>query len=251
MAQTLESPRHGAPSKRLHGAGGAPAFRGGGSVGIRSNPMATMMKSAPRELHGYISETSERSDVQTGSPLPLGTQEKGGGVNFAIFSRWASRVRLELFDDPEDACARPGNRSGFSAQPHRRRMARLGKRDRLRPILCLPRGWPLRTQRRTSFQFQPASSRSLRHRDFTASPVGFCIGTWIRPICRRSRTWLSRSWTIPGRCRNAFLSTSPSSGLETSRPGIRGRRPSFTKRMFAALPFTPSRAWTIREPTEA
>ena len=34
----------------------------------------------------------------------------------------------------------------------------------------------------------------------------------------------------------------------TSRPGIRGRRPSFTKRMFAALPFIPSRAWTIREP---
>jgi glycogen operon protein len=65
--------------------------------------MATMMKTDQRELHGYISETSEHSDVRTGSPLPLGTQEKGGGVNFAIFSRWASRVQLELFDHPEDA----------------------------------------------------------------------------------------------------------------------------------------------------
>jgi glycogen operon protein len=64
--------------------------------------MATMMKTDQRELHDYISETSEHADVQAGSPLPLGTQEKGGGVNFAIFSRWASRVRLELFDHPED-----------------------------------------------------------------------------------------------------------------------------------------------------
>jgi alpha-L-arabinofuranosidase len=44
--------------------------------------MATVMKTAPRELHGYISEVSERADVQA-------------GVNFAIFSRDASRVRLE------------------------------------------------------------------------------------------------------------------------------------------------------------
>jgi isoamylase len=61
------------------------------------------MKTAQRELRDYISEISEHSDVRTGSPLPLGIQEKGGGVNFAIFSRYASRVRLELFDHPEDA----------------------------------------------------------------------------------------------------------------------------------------------------
>ena len=62
-----------------------------------------MMKTPQRELHDYISEISERADVRAGSPLPLGTQERGGGVNFAIFSRHASRVRLELFDHPEDA----------------------------------------------------------------------------------------------------------------------------------------------------
>ena len=65
--------------------------------------MAMTTKTAPRELHDYVSEISEHSDVRTGSPLPLGTQEKGGGVNFAIFSRYASRVRLELFNHPEDA----------------------------------------------------------------------------------------------------------------------------------------------------
>jgi isoamylase len=61
------------------------------------------MKTAQRELHDYISEISAHADVQADSPLPLGTQERGGGVNFAIFSRYASRVRLELFDHPEDA----------------------------------------------------------------------------------------------------------------------------------------------------
>ena len=61
-----------------------------------------MMKTPQRELHNYISEISERADVRAGSPLPLGTQEWEGGVNFAIFSRHASRVRLELFDHPGD-----------------------------------------------------------------------------------------------------------------------------------------------------
>jgi glycogen operon protein len=64
--------------------------------------MATMMKMPQRELHDYISEISECTDVRAGSPLPLGTQERGGGVNFAIFSRNASHVRLELFDHSED-----------------------------------------------------------------------------------------------------------------------------------------------------
>ena len=61
------------------------------------------MKTPQRELRDYISEISDRVDVRAGSPLPLGIQERGGGVNFAIFSRYASRVRLELFDHPEDA----------------------------------------------------------------------------------------------------------------------------------------------------
>ena len=65
--------------------------------------MATINKNPQRELGNYISETSERADVSVGSPLPMGTQEKGEGVNFALFSRHATRVRLELFDHSEDA----------------------------------------------------------------------------------------------------------------------------------------------------
>ena len=65
--------------------------------------MATLTKTPRRELRTHISKVSARTDVRAGSPLPLGTQESGGGVNFAIFSRNASRVRLELFAHPEDA----------------------------------------------------------------------------------------------------------------------------------------------------
>jgi isoamylase len=65
--------------------------------------MATIAKTRERGLRDYIEEISERTDVRRGSPLPLGTHETGRGVNFAIFSRHATRVRLELFDHPEDA----------------------------------------------------------------------------------------------------------------------------------------------------
>jgi glycogen operon protein len=58
-----------------------------------------------RPLHDYVTEVSERSDVRVGAPLPLGTYARGEGVNFAFFSRHATRVRLELFDHPEDATA--------------------------------------------------------------------------------------------------------------------------------------------------
>jgi isoamylase len=58
-----------------------------------------------RPLHDYVAEVSERTDVRVGVPLPLGTYARGEGVNFAFFSRHASRVRLELFDHPEDTAA--------------------------------------------------------------------------------------------------------------------------------------------------
>lgn len=75
------------------------------------------MKAPERPLHGYVAKASERplsdyvtpvsecADVRVGVPLPLGTYAREDGVNFAIFSRHASRVRLELFDDPDAATA--------------------------------------------------------------------------------------------------------------------------------------------------
>jgi len=62
-----------------------------------------MIRTVQRDLRDYVSQISDRADVRAGCPLPLGAQETGGGVNFAIVCRYASRVQLELFDHPEDA----------------------------------------------------------------------------------------------------------------------------------------------------
>ena len=61
------------------------------------------MNTPERPLHEYVAEVSEHTDVRSGVPLPFGTFESGEGVNFALFSRHASRVRLELFDRAVDA----------------------------------------------------------------------------------------------------------------------------------------------------
>jgi len=68
-----------------------------------SDACATSLETPERPLTDYVAEVSEHTDVRRGVPLPLGTHESEGGVNFAFFSRHASRVRLELFDHPADA----------------------------------------------------------------------------------------------------------------------------------------------------
>ncbi len=65
--------------------------------------MATITTAPAAQLHEYLSKVCESADVRAGSPLPLGTQANAGGINFALFSRHATRVRLELFAHPEDA----------------------------------------------------------------------------------------------------------------------------------------------------
>ncbi len=61
------------------------------------------MNTSERPLHEYAAQVSEFTEVRTGMPLPMGTHGNGGGVNFALFSRHATRVQLELFDLPGDA----------------------------------------------------------------------------------------------------------------------------------------------------
>ena len=46
---------------------------------------------------------SERGEIRTGFPLPLGPRLRGDGVNFALMSRDATRVRLEFYKSPQDA----------------------------------------------------------------------------------------------------------------------------------------------------
>jgi glycogen operon protein len=54
------------------------------------------------ELERLLS-LSEVQAIRSGFPFPLGAHPRGNGVNFAIFSRHAIGVRLDLFDRLEDA----------------------------------------------------------------------------------------------------------------------------------------------------
>lgn len=49
-------------------------------------------------------ETLSGDEIRAGSPLPFGAHQEGEGVNFALFSRHATRVLLELYGSP-DACS--------------------------------------------------------------------------------------------------------------------------------------------------
>src|SRR5579864_8804865 len=51
------------------------------------------------ELERLLSQCEVQA-VRSGVPLPLGAHARGDGVNFAIFSRHATGVRLDLFDRP-------------------------------------------------------------------------------------------------------------------------------------------------------
>jgi glycogen operon protein len=46
----------------------------------------------------------DESDIQAGYPLPIGgTHQQGDGVNFVLFSRHATGVRLEFYQGPDDS----------------------------------------------------------------------------------------------------------------------------------------------------
>ena len=194
------------------GSGGTPA---GDTARIGSNTYGKLMKAPERDLHDYISEISERADVRAGSPLPFGTQETEGGVNFAIFSRDASRVRLELFDHPEDAVP-----------------ARVIDLDRARNrtgdvwhVWVKGIGPGQLYAYRVDGPYEPSQGHRFNFNRLLLDPFATAISRlppWDFASARGydpaapEKTWLFRRWTIRGRCRNACLSTSPSSGMETS-----------------------------------
>ena len=56
-----------------------------------------------KPANGFVA-SPEESDIQAGYPLPIGgTHQQGDGVNFVLFSRHATRVRLEFYKDPDDS----------------------------------------------------------------------------------------------------------------------------------------------------
>ena len=64
-----------------------------------------------------LAEVSAHTEIRCGMPLPFGTHGDAEGVNFALFSRHASRVRLELFDNSEDSIPARASRTGVGETP--------------------------------------------------------------------------------------------------------------------------------------
>jgi 1,4-alpha-glucan branching enzyme len=138
-----------------------------------------MTTTRARGLH-QSSEISERTDVRAGSPLPLGTQERGGGVNFALFSRHASRVRLELFEHPEDA--QPVRVIDLDSARHRTGdvwhvwVQGIGRGQ----LYAYRVDGPYEPSKGHRYNFNRLLTRSVRERDLTAARVGVRVGTWLR-----------------------------------------------------------------------
>jgi glycogen operon protein len=57
-----------------------------------------------QNLANGFTASSDVDDIQTGNPLPIGgAHQEGMGVNFVLFSRHATGVRLELYQNSEDS----------------------------------------------------------------------------------------------------------------------------------------------------
>ena len=57
-----------------------------------------------QDLANDFVASAEVGDVQAGNPLPIGgAHRQGSGVNFVLFSRHATGVRLELYQNADDS----------------------------------------------------------------------------------------------------------------------------------------------------
>jgi len=56
-----------------------------------------------RAFRAYAAGFLETGTVRSGRPLPLGVELRDGGANFAVFSRHATQVWIEFYEDASDA----------------------------------------------------------------------------------------------------------------------------------------------------
>lgn len=75
------------------------------------------MSSTPTSISFPPPRADTPPNTEVGIPLPLGTHAWRGGTNFAVFSRHATRLWLELYDDAADAT--PQHRFELAPEAHR------------------------------------------------------------------------------------------------------------------------------------
>jgi glycogen operon protein len=76
------------------------AFRPTGAAEAASSASLTAPDRRGHGYRAYAEGLLETGSVRVGLPLPLGTEIRDGGVNFAVFSRHATQVWLEIYDKP-------------------------------------------------------------------------------------------------------------------------------------------------------
>jgi len=178
-------------------------------------------ENAQRELHNYIRRFPS---ALTFGPVLLCLGPRNGKVGLILpFSAVTPARSTELFDHPGDPV--PARQPDLDSARNRT--------GDVWHVWVEGIGLGQLYAYRVDGPYEPAkdivsistdSSSILCDRDFATAP-------WDLPAARgydpsaREQDLLSRNWTIPGRCRNASLSTNPSTGRKTSHPGIPGRRP--------------------------
>lgn len=66
--------------------------------------MSIIGTATEQNLTGSVAVPLEVGDVQAGNPLPIGgAHQQGVGVNFVLFSRNATGVRLEFYQNSADS----------------------------------------------------------------------------------------------------------------------------------------------------
>ena len=185
---------------------------------------ATDLTTPERPLHDYLAEVSERTDVQVGVPLPLGTYTRGEGVNFAFFSRHASRVRLELFDHPEDASAA----RVIDLDPTCNRTGEVWhvwiEGIRTGQLYAYRVDGPYQPREGHRFNFNKLLLDPFATAIAPLSDWDFGAARGYDDVARRARLGCARQSMMPEPCRNASSSMSISTGMMTGRSDIPGQR---------------------------
>ena len=113
-----------------------------------------------RGLIEHASDKFENGEVRSGSAFLWGAHQTGDGVNFAIFSRHATHVRLEFYRSP----VMPYLRERLISTPKiiaRATFGTSGCKGWLGPTLWLSRRWSLRSAKGPSLQPAQIAARSI------------------------------------------------------------------------------------------
>lgn len=141
-----------------------------------------MAESAIKQNESDVLEAPfEVGDVQAGNPLPIGgAHQSGDGVTFVLFSRHATRVHLELYQNTNDSIPTkiidldPARHRAGDVWHKRTPLAQLSAAQRS-VSASISQAGSLRDQRRRQVAFVAANSHSVARR----------AGAVSRPPARR------------------------------------------------------------------